>query len=70
MNKSKVNTDQVITNIKKALYDLRDVDFDAMTEKERADFRDGFQESEELAHNILEKIAILKEKEANNSKKE
>jgi len=62
MNKPKINTDQVITDIKKTLYELRDVDFDAMTDEERAAFRSGFDESETLAHTILKKIAAIKEK--------
>jgi len=41
---------------------LRDVDFDAMTDEERAAFRSGFDESETLAHTILKKIAAIKEK--------
>lgn len=67
MNKPKINTDQVITNIKKTLYELRDIDFDAMTDEERAAFREGFDESEALAHNILGKIKAIKEKDIKKS---
>ena len=62
MNKPKINTDKVITDIKKTLYELRDVDFDTMTDEERVAFRAGFDESEALAHNILKKIVAIKEK--------
>jgi len=68
MNKPKVNTDQVITNIKKTLYELRDVDFDTMTDKERAEFREGIEESESIAHSILDKIAAYKQKEEKSNK--
>lgn len=56
MIKPKVNTDKVITTIKKTLYELRDVDFDKMTKEEKETFRKGFDTSEELAHSILNKI--------------
>jgi len=67
MNKPKINTDQVITDIKKTLYELRDVNFDAMTDEERAAFRAGFEESETLAHSILGKIAAIKGKDPKES---
>ena len=58
MIKPKVNTDKVITTIKKSLYELREVDFDKMTEKEKEKekFRKGFEKSEGLALSILDKI--------------
>ena len=62
MNKPKINTDKVITDIKKTLYELRDVDFKAMSDEERADFKADLEESEKVAHNILEKIAAIKSK--------
>jgi len=62
MDKPKINTDKVITDIKKTLYELRDVNFDAMTDEERAAFRAGFEEPEALANNILGKIASMKGK--------
>ena len=34
-----IDTDNRLMTIKKAFYDFRDIDFDAMTEKEREDFR-------------------------------
>lgn len=62
MNKPIINTDKVITDIKKTLYELRDVDFEAMPDQERADFKADLEESEAVAHNILEKIAAIKSK--------
>ena len=56
MIKPKVNTDEVITNIKKTLYELREVNFDKMTEKEKEEFIKGFEKSEDLALSILDKI--------------
>ncbi|GEM_PF-5559323 len=56
MIKPKVNTDKVITTIKKTLYELREVDFDKMTEKEKEKFRRGFDKSEDLALSILDKL--------------
>lgn len=56
MIKPKVNTDKVITTIKKSLYELREVDFDKMTEKEKENFRKGFEKSEDVALSILDKI--------------
>jgi len=67
MNKPKINTDKVITDIKKTLYELRDVNFDAMTDEERVAFRAGFDESEILAHSILGKIATIKGKDTEES---
>lgn len=56
MNKPKVNTDKVITNTKKALYDLRDIDHDAMSKEEKEDFKQELTEVEQLAKEVLDKI--------------
>ena len=56
MNKPKINPDKVIVTIKKALYDLKDADFSKLTEAERKEFEKGLEQSENLAHSILEKI--------------
>ncbi|MEM6320633.1 MAG: hypothetical protein AAF960_23390 [Bacteroidota bacterium] len=56
MIKPKVDTDKVLVTIKKTLYDLRDVDFESMTEKERAAFRKELDESKDIALSILDKI--------------
>lgn len=56
MIKPKVNTDEVITTIKKTLYELRDVNFDEMTKKDKEKFRKGFDKSENLALSILDKL--------------
>jgi len=56
MNKPKINPDKVIVTIKKALYDLKDADFSQLTEAERKEFEKGLEKSEELAHEILDKI--------------
>lgn len=56
MIKRKVNTDKVLVTIKKTLYEFRDIDFDSMTEKEKAEFRKGLDESKDIALSILDKI--------------
>ncbi len=56
MIKPKVNTDKVITTIKKNLYELRDVNFEKMTKEEKEKFRKGLNKSEDLALSILDKI--------------
>lgn len=56
MIKSKVDTDKVLVTIKKTLYDFRDIDFEAMTEKERKNFRKELEESKDIALSILDKI--------------
>lgn len=56
MTKPKVDTDKVLVTIKKTLYDFRDIDFEAMTEKEKKDFRKDLAESKDIALSILDKI--------------
>lgn len=56
MIKHKINTDKVITETKKALYDLRDIDHKAMSEKDKEAFKAELSELEALAKSILEKI--------------
>jgi len=56
MHKPKINTDKIVTTIKKTLYEFREVDFDKMTEQEKEEFRKGFEKSEDLAKSILDKI--------------
>jgi len=56
MSKPKINTDKVITTTKKALYDLRDIDYKAMSNEEKVAFRKELDEVEKLALSILKKI--------------
>ena len=56
MTKPKVDTDKTLVTIKKTLYDFRDIDFDAMTEKEKEKFRENLAESKDIALSILDKI--------------
>ena len=56
MIKPKVDTDKVLVTIKKTLYEFRDIDFDAMTEKEKENFRENLAESKDIALSILDKI--------------
>lgn len=56
MIKPKVNTDEVITNTKKALYDLREIDHKAMSDTQKEDFKKELSGLEKLAKSILEKI--------------
>ena len=56
MVKPKINTDKIITDTKKALYDLRDIDHKAMSEKDKETFKAELNELEALAKSILEKI--------------
>ena len=56
MNKPKINTDKIITNTKKALYDLRDIDHESMSKEEKESFKEELNEVEELAKSILDKI--------------
>jgi len=56
MIKPKVDTDKTLVTIKKTLYDFRDIDFDAMTEKERTDFRKNLAESKDIALSIKDKL--------------
>jgi len=56
MIKPKVDTDKTLVTIKKTLYDFRDIDFDAMTEKERMDFRKNLAESKDIALSIKDKL--------------
>ncbi len=56
MIKPKVDTDKTLVIIKKTLYDFRDIDFDAMTEKEKTDFRKNLAESKDIALSIKDKL--------------
>jgi len=56
MSKPKINTDKVIITTKKALYDLRDIDYKAMSNEEKVAFRKELDEVEKLALSILKKI--------------
>lgn len=53
MNKPKVDTDKVLVTIKKTLYDFQDIDFDAMTEKEKKNFRENLTKYKDIALSIL-----------------
>ena len=56
MNKTSINTDKVITTIKKSLYDLKDIDHQSLSNKEKKEFKKDIQEVENLDFSILEKI--------------
>ena len=60
MIKPKINTDKVISDTQKALYDLRDIDHQAMSKKEKEVFIDELNELEDLAKSILSKIKTTK----------
>lgn len=56
MIKPKVNTDKTITTIKKSLYELREVNFEKLTEEDKEKFRNQLNESTDIALSILDKI--------------
>ena len=56
MNQSKVNTDEVLVTIKKTLYELRDIDHQAMTTKEKTNFLKEIKAIEDIGLSILDKI--------------
>ena len=58
--KSTIDTSKVLVTIKKTLYDFRDIDFDAMTEKEKENFRKELEASKDIALSILDKIKFSK----------
>lgn len=56
MNKTIINTDKVVTTIKKSLYDLKDIDHESLSNKEKKAFKKDIEDVEDLAHAILAKI--------------
>ena len=56
MKKPTINTDQILTTVKKAAYDLREIDHQAMSKEEKESFTRELKEVKDIALSILAKI--------------
>lgn len=56
MNNSAINTDTVITNIKKNLFELRELEVAELSTKDKEEFKVELSDLENIAKEILEKI--------------